>query len=176
MNNSNTTQSSAGPSEAVRTEVRRSFMHRFRPPLLFFVSVGVMVALKFFLPGMPMSMSLPATIGGYMLIVLGVGLSYWGSIYFARLRTNIDTFREPGMLVTDGPFRFSRNPMYLGMVIALTGVAIALGAVSPFLVLLTFIIIADRWYIAFEERWMQEKFGDAYTQYRKRTWRWVSFW
>lgn len=176
MNNSNNTQSHTSSSEAVHSEAHTKSPKRLLPPQLFLISIGVMVALKFFWPGMLVHMSLVATIAGGVLLVLGIALAYWGSIYFARLKTNIDTFREPGMLVTDGPFRFSRNPMYLGMVTGLIGVALALGAATPFLVVLAFIIITDRWYIAFEERWMQEKFGAAYAQYRKRTWRWVSFW
>ena len=73
------------------------------------------------------------------------------------------------MLVTDGLFRFSRNPMYLGMSAALMGLGVVLGTLLPLLVTVAFVIIADRWYIRFEAAAMRRKFGHAYAQ-RTRRW------
>jgi len=77
------------------------------------------------------------------------------------------------VLVSDGLFRWSRNPMYLGFVLLLLGIAILLGTATPFAGPLIFAIVADRWYIGFEERAMRQKFGADYEAYRRRTRRWI---
>lgn len=143
------------------------------PPVLFFISIGLMIALHLAWPGTRLRWHSAYNVLPLTLLAAGLGLAFWAAHHFSRLGTNIETFDEPGKLVTDGPFRFSRNPMYLGMALALLGVAKLLGSASPLLVLLGFIVITDRWYIAFEERWMNEKFGDAYRQYQQRTRRWL---
>jgi protein-S-isoprenylcysteine O-methyltransferase Ste14 len=146
---------------------------RLLPPSLFLICIAAMGVLHLLWPGTRLHWHSPYQIVPLALLASGLGLAFWGSAHFSRAGTNIDTFREPGLLVTDGPFRFSRNPMYLGMVIALWGVAKLLGTASPLLVLLAFAVIVDRWYIVFEERWMKEKFGDAYAKYQARTRRWL---
>ena len=75
--------------------------------------------------------------------------------------------------MTDGPFRFSRHPMYLGMVLVLIGVAVALGTVGPALVVVPLYCVLAR-FIAVEERAMAETFGDACQEYRSRARRWNS--
>ncbi|MCE3289332.1 MAG: hypothetical protein K0R83_1344, partial [Caulobacter sp.] len=83
------------------------------------------------------------------------------------------TFDDPDVLVTGGPFRFTRNPMYLGFLLLLAGVALGLGAASPWIVPVVFWLLADRWYIPFEERAMRRTFGEAYEAYARRVRRWV---
>lgn len=108
-----------------------------------------------------------------IVIVIGVGLAKRGSDTFERIGTNIETFQKPEVLVTDGLFSFSRNPMYLGFVMALLGVAIVLGNLLSFAVVLAFIVITDRWYIPFEEAAMKQQFGEQYERYKARTRRWL---
>lgn len=88
-------------------------------------------------------------------------------------RTNIKTFDRPDVLVTDGAFAFSRNPMYLGFSIALVGFAIKLNVWPAFVVAGAFIVVAHFWYIRFEERMAEATFGAAYDDYRRRTRRWL---
>jgi protein-S-isoprenylcysteine O-methyltransferase Ste14 len=75
--------------------------------------------------------------------------------------------------VVGGLYRFSRNPMYLGMGLMLVGAGVLLGALSPLFGVALFVIVADRWYIAFEEQAMQAHFGPAYAAYQARTRRWI---
>lgn len=108
-------------------------MKKLLPPVLFLLSVVAMFALHRFAPlahASPGSWSL----AGLALVVAGLGISIWHSRLFKRLQTNISTFQPPGKLVTQGMFRISRNPMYLGFALALLGCSIALGAFTPFLV------------------------------------------
>lgn len=92
---------------------------------------------------------------------------------FSRVDTEIHTFHKPRKLVTSGLFRFSRNPIYLGFVLLLLGVAIGLGSLTPFLMVALFFVIANLWYIPFEEKSMEDTFGTDYLEYKKRTRRWI---
>lgn len=108
-------------------------------------------------------------------ILMGVGLVplIVARIQFAKTKTNIFTFDEPGQLVTTGVFRVSRNPMYLGFALLLLGVSWLLRSIPAMIIFMAFVLITDRWYIAFEERWMRDKFGSAFEAYAKRTRRWL---
>lgn len=106
----------------------------------------------------------------------------WGGLFiaqsskklFVKLKTNVNTFDEPGKLITNRIFRYSRNPMYLGFVIAIIGMALIYqGAISSFVLALLFFVIVDRWYIKFEEGAMLNKFGKEYRDYCSKTRRWI---
>lgn len=79
----------------------------------------------------------------------------------------------PPTLFSDGIFKYSRNPMYLGFIIALLGVIIILGSAQTLIILFFFIIIIDQWYVKFEERMMIKKFEQEYKNYMKTTRRWL---
>ena len=147
-------------------------MQRLLPPYLFVISVTGMVLLWLLLP-LGIAISWPVTLVGWPILVVGLAIPTWGAIRFGRVRTNLNTFGDPRRFVTDGLFRFTRNPMYLGLVIALLGLAIALGAFSPFVGPVVFFVAGDRWYIPFEERRMLEAFGDGYRDYVQTTRRWL---
>jgi protein-S-isoprenylcysteine O-methyltransferase Ste14 len=141
------------------------------PPVVFVASVVVMIVLHWRWPVLHW-LPLPWTWAGAGLIVAGLALAQWHARLFRRLGTNIQTFGEPGQLTTEGLFRRTRNPMYLGMLLALTGVAVVLGSLSPGAVVLVFFVLMQAWYIPFEERAMAQRFGDAYAAYRRDVPRW----
>ena len=145
---------------------------RILPPRLVLILLAGMAMLYVLLPG-PTLVAFPYTLAGGVVVALGLAVTLSGARLFARTGTNIRTFNEPGVLVTGGLFRWSRNPMYLGFVLFLLGTAIMLGTATPFLAPALFAVVADRWYIAFEERAMQQKFGAEYAAYMGRTRRWL---
>lgn len=147
-------------------------MNRLLPPALFLIAVVTIVLLRWLIPLAPL-LSFPASLLGIIPVAVGLGMAVGGSSKFARVGTNINTFRRPDVLVTDGIFRFSRNPMYLGFVIALAGIAIVLGNLLSIVVVLLFFVIVDRWYIPFEERAMLDTFGQQYRSYQSQTRRWL---
>jgi protein-S-isoprenylcysteine O-methyltransferase Ste14 len=145
-------------------------MQRLLPPALAFISILMMLVLSYTAPVAIVINNL--WIAG-VLSLIGVILLLGGSSTFARVGTNIKTFNDPNKLVTSGLFRFSRNPMYLGFTCLLTGIAFALGTLSALAVAFSFFLITNFWYIAFEEKKMEEIFGEEYLAYKRQTRRWI---
>jgi protein-S-isoprenylcysteine O-methyltransferase Ste14 len=108
-----------------------------------------------------------------ILIGIAIALTAWHKRLFRKIGTNVNTFSSPDKLVQTGLFKYIRNPMYLGFVVSLAALALLLGALSPWFIVLSFFILADRWYIPFEEKAMLERFGTQYQEYQARTRRWV---
>lgn len=143
------------------------------PPVLLVIVAAVMIAL---FRGLPEWRMLPEPFNyliGLPLVAAGLGLAFAGSHRFRRANTNIHTFRRPDVLVTDGIFSISRNPMYLGFALALAGFAVKLNTPANLALVVLFVLVADLWYIRFEEKAAEEAFGDAYLRYRRRTRRWI---
>lgn len=142
------------------------------PPLLTLILLIAQVLLS-------VQMPVPGMFGpgiaqfGYLVIVAGVLLLIWGAGHFRKVRTNINTFRDPDVLVTGGPFRFTRNPMYLGFFLILFGAAIVYDAASALLPVAAFFAAANWWYIPFEEQAAEKALGEAYDDYRRRVRRWL---
>ena len=139
---------------------------------MFLLSILIMAALWQLAP-IGTFAAFPYNLGGVALFVLGIGIAKHGSDVFRKADTNISTFNDPDILITEGIYRYTRNPMYLGFVIALLGVAVVLGSVSALIVVVLFILITDRWYIEFEEAAMQRMFGSRYDDYKQKTRRWL---
>ena len=141
------------------------------PPVLLIAALAVMVGLYFAFPGPVLVPAHNQCIGAAL--AAGLLLSFAGARQFARRDTNIKTFDDPDVLVTEGLFRFSRNPMYLGFVLFLLGAAIYFGTLASFIVAAAFAVLTDRWYIRFEEQAMRRKFGAAYEAYAASVRRWL---
>nr|WP_277986290.1 isoprenylcysteine carboxylmethyltransferase family protein [Vibrio vulnificus] len=108
------------------------------------------------------------------MIGIGLILSILGKQLFNKLGTNIQTFDEPTVLVTSGIYKYTRNPMYLGLTIAMLGFSILMGgSLSSFLLAIAFFLITDRWYISYEEQMMYTKFGIEYEEYCRKVRRWI---
>ena len=111
--------------------------------------------------------------GGAVVFAIGAVIAGWGLTTFRKARTTTVPGRTSAELVTWGPYRFSRNPMYVGLVIAYLGEAAILRQVWPVL-LLPFTIAYVNWVvIPLEQRKLKEAFGEAYTRYQARVRRWV---
>ena len=111
---------------------------------------------------------------GIALIALGVALSAWGRLTFSRQRAEIFPSSEThSALVAGGPFRFTRNPMYLGIVVIGVGAAFVAGTWLMWLVPITVFALDQFVIIPFEERSMERTYGDAYRGYKSRVRRWI---
>ena len=110
--------------------------------------------------------SLPLIIGGLLLDGAAAG-------YFRRLGTAVEPWKPSTVLATDGLYRFSRNPIYLGFAITYVGLAIAMDSVLVLVLLIPCLWIVDRFVIQREERYLSAKFGADYDAYRARVRRWL---
>ena len=147
-------------------------MRRILPPTLLLLCLAAMLLLRWLWP-LATLISPPFNGLGLAPLLLGLWLSGAASRHFGAVQTNINTFDEPGQLVTTGLFRYSRNPMYLGFVLIALGGGLLLGSLSPLLLAVAFAILTDRWYIAYEEQAMRVKFGTAYEAYARQVRRWL---
>jgi protein-S-isoprenylcysteine O-methyltransferase Ste14 len=108
-------------------------------------------------------------------VVIGRAITVAAGARFRKARTTFDTLkpRDASCLVTDGVFRVSRNPMYLGLLLLLIGWALWLGTVSPWVVPPLFVIFISVAQIAPEEQALEEVFGETYLAYRHSVRRWI---
>ena len=92
---------------------------------------------------------------------------------FWRVRTPVLPNRNPRSLVTSGVFAVSRNPMYLAMALAMVGLWLLLGSLSPGVMVPLFVMVIDRLFVRREERRLEAIFGQAFRDYRRRVRRWI---
>jgi protein-S-isoprenylcysteine O-methyltransferase Ste14 len=115
----------------------------------------------------------PYNLLGIVLVVLGIWIMVWADDLFKKVNTEVKSFDKPTVLVTHGPFRISRHPMYVGFVSLLLGVAMLLGSLIAFVAPLAMFFTLEILFIPFEEDMCQEVFGDAYGDYKKRVRKWL---
>ena len=148
---------------------------RFPPPLLF---GGGFLAGWLLHRARPFHLFSAALAGirpglGWSILVAGLALSFSGIATFLRAGTAVIPHHPASRLVTDGPYRFTRNPMYLGLTLAYLGGVVLVDSVWP-LLLLPFVLFAlTVAVIRREERYLAAAFGDAYAAYRRRVRRWL---
>ena len=145
---------------------------RINPPTLFWMLIAAILAADRFLP--LMSFDVPGLPwGGAALVAMGIGISVAGKRRFQRAGTNVHTFQDPGELVTDGLYGISRNPMYLGLVLAGFGAALVSATLAALVLGAAFALVVRYWYIAYEERAMRRAFGARYESYCRSAGRWL---
>lgn len=140
------------------------------PPALFAIGFAAGWAID---AAMDLSAGVRAPLVGGILALLGLGLAVWALRTFRRARTAWSPYGGSTTVVDEGPYAWSRNPMYLAMAIAYVGIAFTIGRVGPLLALPVVILWMDRVVIPREERYMEAKFGEAWKRYAARVSRWI---
>jgi len=143
---------------------------RWMPPRLFLLYGAAGVALHFALPA-PVLLRLPWL--GAAVAAAGGALALWGERTFAAAGTTIKPFERSAVLVTSGPYRFTRNPMYLGLVSMLVGLALALGTPAPWAAAVLMAATLQLRFIRNEERALAASLGEPYERYRQSVRRWI---
>lgn len=147
---------------------------RFPPPLVYVagLGLGVMGARLWHLPVLGLapivrnSTGITLALAGFILSFAGVGL-------FLRQRTAIIPYKPASRLVTSGIYRWTRNPMYLGLAVTYVGLAIALNSLGA-LILLPFVLaIIQLQVIAREEAYLHRAFGGEFVAYKSRVRPWI---
>jgi len=142
------------------------------PPVYLLATLIAMGALHSYVP---IARLVPSSYryGGLALLAFGVGIAVSAAGLFSKLGTPLVPFEKSTVVVTTGMYRFTRNPMYLGMVVGLLGVAILLGSLVSFLPVPFFVAIIHVQFIVNEERFMEELFGAEYLAYKRKVRRWI---
>lgn len=112
-------------------------------------------------------------LGGTGLILLGIALALWGVAMFRRAKTTILPFRASTAIVSTGPYRFTRNPMYVGMTLGYVGASLLLSTAWPLLLLPLVLIAIVKLVITREEAFLAASFGREYLDYQQRVRRWL---
>jgi len=145
---------------------------RFYPPVLLLVAVVLMVALHYVLP-VARWLAWPWRALGALPIAVAVLVGFWGAVQFRRHDTTIIPFEQSTALIAEGPYRYSRNPLYLSMTLILVGLWILLGSLSPAVVVPLFVWWISSRFIANEERHLEAQFGRTYLEYKTKVRRWL---
>ena len=154
------------------------FMGRTRGHLIIVRTVGVMILIAlpilfhYVLPIMNLAPK-PYTYCGVVLMLIGLTLGIAAAKTFRRIGAHFQLHGKSSILATSGPFKISRNPMYLSMLIWLLGLAVFLGSLSPFLFPIFLFLTANFLIIPLEEQSMGEKFGEQYHEYKQHVRRWL---
>ena len=144
---------------------------RIMPPSWMLIAIIAMLILNF---TFPVAWIVPTiwNLIGIVFLVSGITLNLIADNSFKQAETTVKPYQESSCLVTSGAYKISRNPMYLGMVLILTGIALLLRSLSPFLMIIPFAVLIDQIYIRAEERMLAETFGAKWRAYKAKTRRW----
>ena len=145
---------------------------RILPPVYFLVCLVLMGALHLLVPIVRWIPG-PWNATGVIPLTVGILVAVMANRLFHRRGTPVHPFGEASTLVVDGPFKYTRNPMYLGLILTLIGIAILLGTLSPWIVIPPFAWILARLFVRREERVLQEKFGQEFLAYKQKVRRWI---
>ena len=144
-----------------------------RPPVAWAVAVLAGLSLNWLMPLPFVPAVVPAGWLGAMVFALALALFAWAITTMTRAGSNVPTSLPTTNIVDTGPYRFTRNPIYLGMVLGLIGLSIALNSLWLLLTLVLFAVTIRYGVIAREEAYLEHKFGDVYGRYRARVRRWL---
>ena len=107
-----------------------------------------------------------------ILVMIGFVLILWAFLYFMREHTPIEPRRKPTNLISKGPYRINRNPIYTGLTIILLGGAVWIGDIVAFLPVIIYPAVLTRRFIRDEEKTLRDTFGDQAKEYLRNTRRW----
>ena len=155
------------------SEMQRDYASvKIHPPILLLLHIFAAFLLNWLLP-LPFAFANKLAWVGYLLVLVGIGLTISAAGQVIQAHTTLDPHGTVTEIVTSGPYRFSRNPIYLGFVCLLIGFPFIFGGywgliLSPVLMVSLYQLV-----IKHEEAYLERKFGDIYTSYKSRVRRWL---
>lgn len=144
-----------------------------RPPLAWALAVIAGLALNWLMPLPFVPAAVSARWLGGAVFVLALALFAWAITTIIRAGSNVPTNMPTTSIVDTGPYRFTRNPIYLGMTLGLVGLAIAFDSLWLLVMLVPFLVAIRYGVVAREEEYLERKFGEVYRRYRARVRRWL---
>jgi protein-S-isoprenylcysteine O-methyltransferase Ste14 len=142
------------------------------PPLLYGLALATGFLLQWIAPRPILPSNARYWFGG-VLLASGVFLAIWGRRVMERAGTNVNPTLPSTALVETGPFRFSRNPLYLALTLMYVGLALLANALWVLVWIVPVLVLLHYGVVRREERYLEAKFGDAYRDYRSRVRRYI---
>lgn len=143
-----------------------------RPPFIYLGFLALGLGLDWLWPYPLLPETVQYALGG-ALFALGLGVVLASFRRFQAAGTNVDPHKPSTAILTEGPYRFSRNPIYIGLTAAYAGIGIAVDAPWVWVLLLPTLVVMRYGVIAPEERYLERKFGAEYLDYKARVRRWI---
>ena len=137
-----------------------------------FIAIAIMMVPHFVFP-VGRFIVFPWRLLGAIPLALGILINLIADRAFKGHETTVKPFEGSTFLITSGVFRFSRHPMYLGFVLILMGIAVFMGSLTPYAVIPVFVVLMEVVFIKVEERMLEEKFGEAWLEYKGKVRRWI---
>lgn len=137
-----------------------------RPPILYLGALVTLVVLRWIWPTPILADASLALDAGVALGVVALALGLWAVVTMRSAGTNVDPTRESTTIVTAGPFRYTRNPIYVGLDLLFVGVTLALNDWWGLVVLVPLVVVMHVGVIRREERYLEQKFGGDYLRYK----------
>jgi protein-S-isoprenylcysteine O-methyltransferase Ste14 len=144
-----------------------------RPPIAWALAVLAALALQWLVPLPFMPAAVPEGWIGGAVFAIALALAAWAIATITQAGSNVPTNMPTTTIVDTGPYRFTRNPIYLGMFLGLVGLAIAFDSLWLLVALVPFALVIRYCVVAREEAHLERKFGPAYLRYRSRVRRWL---
>lgn len=142
------------------------------PPLIFAVH-AVAGGMTHWLCPIPLLPPLPARIIGVLLTIAAGAQAFWASRMMKRAGTNVKPSLPTTAIVATGPYRYTRNPMYLSLCLLHLGIGLLINGVLPVLFIVPLALTLHFGVIKREERYLDAKFGETYLAYRRGVRRWL---
>jgi len=142
------------------------------PPVYLLVCLVLIWLMQLFMPVYQYAHP-PFSYLGIIPVLFGISMAAISAGMFKRAGTGIEPFDEATTLITIGFFRFTRNPMYLGMFLMLLGAAFLMGGIGALLPLPLFVLIIRNNFVVGEEHFLEAAFGQRYLDYKSEVRRWI---
>ena len=144
---------------------------RLYPPI-WFLLFSIIAFLVHWLWPLSFDLPIPLKMISIAIMVSGVVLAAWARATFRSYDTSANPFAEADCLVTTGPYRYSRNPMYMGMLLVLIGLGFWLQSLTALMVMPLFVYVINHCHIVPEEQRLMKRFGKSFNDYCATTRRW----
>ncbi|MBI3034841.1 isoprenylcysteine carboxylmethyltransferase family protein [Candidatus Woesearchaeota archaeon] len=145
---------------------------KIKPPYIAFVLLFLSWLIDYYFPQFRFVFGSYRYIG-VIVFILGLSMTFYAFYLFKKNKTPIIPGQKPTFVVAQGPYNFTRNPMYLGVTTALSGFSIYFGNLLSFLSPLIFFLIMNYYFVPREEELMENIFGKQYLNYKKKVRRWA---
>lgn len=147
---------------------------RIPPPIFFFVCLGCGLLLEYLLPISLINLPLvPRVIVGGIFIMIAIFFAASGFFMLIMNKTTFDTSKSTSKIVTNGVYRFSRNPLYLSLLLLLSAFAVLLSSLWIFMAIPVLYVLFLFKAVQPEEKYLLQKFGEEYLHYSKKVRRWI---